>query len=53
MHELSRSKHLIELFNRLGISMSYDELEGEDTDLVQRTLDRTGDQYLHQLNPKL
>ena len=43
MHELSRSKHLIELFTRLGISVLYDELEREDMDLVQRTLDRTGD----------
>ena len=43
MHKLSRSKHLIVLFNRLGFSESYDELEKEYIDLVQRTLDRTGD----------
>ena len=43
MHKLSRSKHLIVLFNRLSFSVSYDELEKEDIDLVQRTLDRTGD----------
>ena len=43
MHKLSRSKHLIVLFNHLGISVSYDELEKEDIDLVQRKLDRTGD----------
>ena len=41
-HDLTRCKHLIELFNRLGISVSYDEVEREDMDLLQRTLDRTG-----------
>ena len=33
---------MIELFNRLGISVSYYELKREDMDLFQRILDRTG-----------
>ena len=43
MHKLSRSKYLIELFNCLDISVSYDELEKDNMDLVQHTLDRTVD----------
>ena len=42
VNDLSRSKHLIELLNRLGVSVSYDEVQREDMGLVQRTLDRTG-----------
>ena len=43
MHDLSRLKYLIELSNLLDISMSSDELEKEDVNLVQHILDRTGD----------
>ena len=56
MHKVSRSKYLIELFNCLDISVSYDELERDNMDLVQHTLDRTliiGFQYHNQLNSKL
>ena len=43
IHDASRSRHLIDLFCRLGLAVSYDEVGRIDMNIVQRTIERTGD----------
>ena len=40
--DMSRSKHLLTIACRLGISVSYDEIEQIDTSIVRRTIDLAG-----------
>ena len=42
IHDNSRSKILIEIMNKLGLCISYDELERIDFGLAQRIIDTTG-----------
>ena len=42
VHEISRSKQLIQMLNRLGISMSYDEVERQNCSLSSRTIEKSG-----------
>ena len=42
VHDLTRSKQLIRIFNCLGLGISYDELERIDCALARRTIDRAG-----------
>ena len=37
--DLTRSKHLNVITNRLGLSASYDEVERVDTGIIERTID--------------
>ena len=50
IHEVSRSKTVIKILNRLGLCMSYDELERQDHSLVSRTIAR-GDGHRVPLPP--
>ena len=43
IHEVSRSKHLVTIGNRLGFCDSYDSVQRRDTALAQRTIQRTGE----------
>ena len=43
IHDSSRSKKVIQIMNRLGLCMSYDELERIDIGLAKRTIDMAGD----------
>ena len=43
IHDICRPKHLINLGCKLGFSVSYDELERTDTDMVQRIIDQAGE----------
>ena len=42
IHEVCRSKELAQIFNRMGLCRSYDEVEKLDSALAQRTFLRTG-----------
>ena len=42
IHEVCRSKELIQIFNRIGLCRSYDEVEKIDSALAQRTISRAG-----------
>ena len=42
IHDISRSKTLIQVTNRLGFCISYDELERIDTSLALRTIELAG-----------
>ena len=42
VHDLTRSKQLIRIFNCLGLGISYDELERIDCALARRTIDCAG-----------
>ena len=42
IHEVCRSKELIQIFNRMGLCRSYDEVEKIDSALAQRTISRAG-----------
>ena len=41
-HDVSRSRHLIDLFCRLGLAVSCDKVGRIDMNIVQRTIERTG-----------
>ena len=43
IHDSSRSKKVIQIMNRLGLCMSYDELERIDIGLEKRNIDMAGD----------
>ena len=40
VHDLTRSKQLISILNRIGLGISYDELERIDSALARRTIER-------------
>ena len=42
IHDTCRSKTLIQIMNRLGLCISYDEMEKIDTGLAQRTINTAG-----------
>ena len=42
--EISRSKQLIQILNRLGICMSYDEIERQNCSLSLRTIHMSGNE---------
>ena len=42
IHKVCRSKELIQIFNRMGLCRSYDEVEKLDSALAQRTISRAG-----------
>ena len=42
IHDICRSKNLIQTMNRIGLYMSYDELQRTDMNLAQRTIDSAG-----------
>ena len=42
MDEICRSKQLVEIFNRLGICMSYDEVERQNYSLCMHTVEQAG-----------
>ena len=44
VHEISRSKQLIQILNRLGICMSYDEIERQNCSLSLRTIHMSGNE---------
>ena len=46
IHEVGRSKQLIGIFNRLGISMSYDEVERHNYSLCMRTVEQAGTNHV-------
>ena len=46
IHEVYRSKQLIDIFNRLGICMSYDEVERQNYSLCMRTVDQAGTNHV-------
>ena len=46
IHEVCRSKQLIGIFNRLGISMSYDEVERHNYSLCMRTVEQAGTNHV-------
>ena len=43
VHDTCKSKNLIQILNRMGLCMSYDELQRIDMGLAQRTIDLAGD----------
>ena len=43
VHDISRSKNLIEIMNKMGFCISYDELERIDQGLAQRTIAAAGE----------
>ena len=43
IHDKTRSKQLIQIFNRMGICISYDEIERIDNGLTYRTILRAGE----------
>ena len=43
IHDICRSKNLIMNLNRLGLCVSYDEVERIDINLAQRTIDAAGE----------
>ena len=50
IHDTCRSKTLIQIMNRLGLCISYDEMEKIDTGLAQRTIkELTALQFLLQV----
>ena len=42
VHDICRSKELIQILNRMGLSMSYNEVERLDNNLALRTIKRAG-----------
>ena len=41
--DLTRSKHLNIMANRLGLGVSYEEVERVDTSIIERTIDLVGE----------
>ena len=46
IHEVCRSKQLIGIFNHLGISMSYDEVERYNYSLCMRAIEQAGTNHI-------
>ena len=46
IHEVCHSKELIQIFNRMGLCRSFDEVEKLDSALAQRTISRAGINYV-------
>ena len=42
VHDICRSKELIQIMNRMGLCQSYDEVEQLDSGLAQRTFEKAG-----------
>ena len=46
IHEVCRSKELIQIFNRMGLCQRYDEVEKLDSDLARRVIARAGSNHV-------